>query len=117
MYKKRVVIKVGTSVMANRDNRIMLATLNKLVDQIAQLYEDNIMTVLVSSGYVNDGQEILGDRAIPDKSQRLQVYPTIGQPRLMRLYYTLFQNYGMRCAQVLAAKRTFNPVEHRTNMI
>lgn len=117
MYKKRIVIKVGTSVMANRDNRIMLSALNKLVDQIVELYEDNIMTVLVSSGSVNAGREILGDSLIADKSQRRQVYSAIGQPRLMRHYYTLFQNYGMRCAQVLATKRDFNPGEHRTNMI
>ena len=103
--------------MANRDNRIMQSALNNLVDQIAELYEDNIMTVLVSSGSVNAGREILGDSKIEDKSQRRQVYSAIGQPRLMRHYYTLFQNYGMRCAQVLATKRDFNPGEHRTNMI
>src|SRR5690606_22745008 len=104
MYKKRIVITVGTSAMANGDNRIMLSALNKLVDQIAEVYEDNIMTVLVSSGSVNAGREILGDSVIEDKSQRRQVYSAIGQPRLMRHYYTLFQNYGMRCAQVLATK-------------
>ncbi len=116
-YKKRIVVKVGTSVMANRDNRIMLSALTKLVDQISKLYEDDIMTVLVSSGSVNAGKEVLGDVITEDKSQRRQIFSAIGQPRLMRHYYTLFQNNGMRCAQVLGTKRDFNPGEHRTNMI
>ena len=51
-YKKRVVIKVGTNVMVNKDNRIVLPILEKLVAQIAQLYEEDIITVLISSGSV-----------------------------------------------------------------
>lgn len=117
VYKKRIVVKVGTSVMVNRNNRIMQHALNKLVDQVARLYEDNVMTVLVSSGSVNAGREVLGDSVIEDSSQRRQVYSAIGQPRLMRHYYTLFQSYGMRCAQVLATKRDFNQGEHRMNMV
>ena len=49
-YKKRIVIKVGTNVMVNRDNRIVGPILKKLVDQIARLYEEDIITVLISSG-------------------------------------------------------------------
>ncbi|WP_027420609.1 glutamate 5-kinase [Crocinitomix catalasitica] len=117
MHKKRVVIKVGTNVMINKDKRIVQPILKNLVDQIAALYEQDIIAVLVSSGSANAGKEILGKSKIKDKSIRRQVYSSIGQPRMMRYYYSLFHDYGMRCAQVLATKRDFNPGEHRENMI
>ena len=117
MYKQRVVIKVGTNVMTNKDNRIVRPILKKLVKQIAELYENDIMAVLVSSGSVIAGMEVMGESNIKDKAQRRQVYSAIGQPRMMRLYYNIFRDYGMKCAQVLATKRDFNPGVHRENMI
>lgn len=103
--------------MTNRDNRIVRPVLNNLVRQIAALYENNIMTVLISSGSVIAGMEVLGESHIQDKTIRRQVYSAIGQPRMMRLYYNIFRDYGMKCAQVLATKRDFNPGIHRENMI
>lgn len=117
MYKQRVVIKVGTNVMTNKDNRIVKPVLDHLVQQIAELYERNIMSVLVSSGSVIAGMEVMGESKITDKATRRQVYSAIGQPRMMRHYYNIFQDYGMKCAQVLATKRDFNPGNHRDNMI
>ncbi|HCO83412.1 MAG TPA: glutamate 5-kinase [Arenibacter sp.] len=117
MYKQRVVIKVGTNVMTNKDNRIVKPVLDHLVQQIAELYERNIMSVLVSSGSVIAGMEVMGESQITDNATRRQVYSALGQPRMMRHYYNIFQDYGMKCAQVLATKRDFNPGSHRDNMI
>jgi len=117
MYKERVVIKVGTNVMTNKDNRIVKPVLDHLVQQIAELYERNIMSVLVSSGSVIAGMEVMGECHIEDKATRRQVFSAIGQPRMMLHYYNIFQDYGMKCAQVLATKRDFNPGSHRDNMI
>ena len=115
--RKRVVIKVGTNVMTNKDNRIVGPILKDLVKQIAALYEEDIMTVLVSSGSAIAGKEILGDCKIEDESTRRQIYSAVGQPRMMRHYYSIFHDYGMRCVQVLATKRDFSPGKHRENMI
>lgn len=117
MYKERIVIKVGTNVMTNRDNRIVRPVLRRLVKQIAELYDRNIITILVSSGSVIAGKEVLGKSKIKNNTQRRQVYSAIGQPRMMRLYYNIFQDYGMKCAQVLPTKRDFSPGIHRKNMI
>ena len=59
--KKRIVVKVGTNVMTNKDNRILGPVLKHLVEQIAELYEEDVMTVLVSSGSAIAGKEILGE--------------------------------------------------------
>lgn len=117
MSKKRVVIKVGTNVMTNKDNRIVGPILNELVRQIAELYENDIMPILVSSGSAIAGKEILGDCQATDPSTRRQIFSSVGQPRMMRHYYSLFHSYGMRCAQILATKRDFDPGKHRENMI
>ena len=114
---KRVVVKVGTNVLTNKDNRILGPVLRELVRQIAVLYEEDIMVILVSSGSAMAGMEILGETNIKDKSVRRQVYSAVGQPRMMRHYYSLFHDYGMRCAQVLATKRDFDIGKHRENMI
>ncbi|TDQ31247.1 glutamate 5-kinase [Zeaxanthinibacter enoshimensis] len=117
MYEKKIVIKVGTNVMTNKNNRIVRPVLRSLVSQIAELYEQDIITVLVSSGSAIAGREVLGKSKIEDPTQRRQVYSAIGQPRMMRLYYNIFQDYGLKCAQVLPTKRDFNPGVHRENMI
>lgn len=116
-YKQKIVIKVGTNVMTNKDKRIVRPVLRNLVRQIAELYEQDIITILVSSGSVIAGREVLGKSKIKDKTQRRQVYSALGQPRMMRLYYNIFMDYGMKCAQVLPTKRDFSPGVHRENMI
>ena len=114
---KRVVVKVGTNVLTNKDNRILGPVLKELVRQISVLYERDIMVVLVSSGSAIAGKEVIGVTAITDESMRRQVYAAVGQPRMMHHYYSLFNDYGMICAQVLATKRDFDPGNHRENMI
>lgn len=116
-FKQRVVVKVGTNVMTNRNNRIVGPILKNLVRQIAYLYERDIITILVSSGSAIAGKEVLGECLAEDKTTRRQIYSSVGQPRMMRHYYTMFHNFGMRCAQVLATKRDFAPGKYRENMI
>jgi len=114
---QRIVVKVGTNVMTNRDNRIVLPVLDSLVKQIAHLYEEGVSVVLVSSGSTIAGKEVIGECSATDKSIRRQIFSSVGQPRLMRMYYSMFKKFGMRCAQVLATKRDFDPGKYRENMI
>lgn len=116
-HTKRIVVKVGTNVMTNRNNRIVGPILKNLVRQIAYLYERDIITILVSSGSAIAGKEVLGDCKATDKTTRRQVFSAVGQPRMMRHYYTMFHDFGMRCAQVLATKRDFAEGEYKDNMI
>ncbi|MDX1652566.1 MAG: glutamate 5-kinase [Brumimicrobium sp.] len=116
-FKKRIVVKVGTNVMTNRNNRIVGPILKNLVRQIAYLYERDVITILVSSGSAIAGKEVLGDCSAEDLTTRRQIFSSVGQPRLMRHYYSMFHDFGMRCAQILATKRDFAPGKYRENMI
>ena len=72
---QRVVIKVGTQVITNKDDRIVVNILAKLVDQIAYLYEHGVHAVLVSSGSVIAGKEVMGrELKADDKITRRQVF-------------------------------------------
>lgn len=117
MYEQLIVVKVGTNVMKNKNNKIVRPVLQGLVRQIAELYERGIMVILVSSGSTIAGKEVIGTSKIADESIRRQVYSSIGQPRMMRLYYNIFHDYGINCAQVLPTKRDFEPGVHRDNMV
>ena len=115
---RRIVVKVGTNVMTNRDHRVVRPVLRELVRQIAAAYDRHgVVTVLVSSGSIIQGREILGAIDAANETQRRQVYSATGQPRLMRLYHDLFAEYGLTCAQVLPTKRDFQPGAHRDNMV
>ncbi len=116
-FKKRVVVKVGSNVLTNSNNRIVEPILRNVVRQIAYLYEHDIITILVTSGAAIAGKEILGEISQQNKSVRRQVYSSVGQPRLMRHYYSMFHQYGLCCAQVLATKNDFSEGLHRDNMI
>src|SRR5699024_9911582 len=113
----RIVVKIGSNAMINRDKRLVHSVLNEIVRQIAYLYERDIICVLVSSGSIIAGKELIYKNDIVNNDIREQVFSAVGQPRLMRYYYDLFANYGMRCAQVLGTKHDFTPGEHRDNMI
>ncbi len=115
---KRVVIKLSSELMANKENRINHSLLADLVEQIAELHHEGIMSVLVTSGAVVSGREDLNNYLkTKDEAVRKQVFSAVGQPRMMRNYYNIFLEHGIRCAQVLATKRDFEPGLHRENMI
>lgn len=114
---KRIVIKVGKKVLTNKENRIDVPVIKQLVEQIAQLYEQEVLSVVVSSGSEIAGKEVIGELTSQQKSVRRQLFSAVGQPRLMQYYFDVFDAYGLRCGQVLATKRDFEPGRHRDNMI
>ena len=114
----RVLVKIGTNVISNRANRILRPVLRNLVRQLEELFERGISPVVVSSGSIISGMELLGPHiAAANETQRRQIYSATGQPRLMRLYADLFEEYGMTCAQVLPTKDDFAPGAKRDNMV
>lgn len=115
MYS-RLVIKVGTNVLTRPDGRLDVTNISHLVDQIAELKRQGIPLVLVSSGAVGAGRELLDMAADTGEVARRQVLSAIGQVRLMELYRQLFAGHGLHCAQVLATKSDFRDDRHADNM-
>lgn len=116
MYQ-RLVIKVGTNVLTRADGRLDVTNISALVDQIAALKQRGVELVLVSSGAVGAGRELLPERPDDGAVAQRQVYSAIGQVRLMELYRQLFAGHQLLCAQVLATKGDFRDDLHYDNML
>jgi delta-1-pyrroline-5-carboxylate synthetase len=56
---RRVVIKAGTSVVANADGSPSLTRLGSIVEQIAELHQAGVEVIFVSSGAVGMGRNLL----------------------------------------------------------
>lgn len=114
---KRIVIKVGTNVLAKSDSTLDKLIFRQIVVQLVKLIQEGWSPVLVSSGAVGAGRSIIGELAIADEATRRQVLSAVGQTSLMKRYFELFIEYDVVCAQVLATKEDFSEGEHYQNMV
>ncbi|MCO6478373.1 MAG: glutamate 5-kinase [Phaeodactylibacter sp.] len=113
---RRIVVKVGTNVLAREDGLLDITSISHLVDQIAALKQAGTEVILVSSGAVGAGRSLFEAPEGMSKVVRRQVLSAIGQVRLMETYRQLFANHGLFCAQVLATKADFQGHTHYNNM-
>lgn len=98
---KRLVVKVGASVLTDGSGRIRAAHLKQLVGQVVGALEPGREVVLVSSGAIACGMAALRLRRRPRVLAQLQACAAIGQGELMRQYSQLFGEHGLTVAQVL----------------
>jgi len=105
---KRVVIKVGSSIITKREkrnnewaNELNANNVRLLARTIRQIVDQNCEVVLVSSGAIMAGRERLDlhrtDLSIPEK----QACAAIGQSYLMHTYEKKFEKQGIKVAQIL----------------
>lgn len=113
----RLVIKVGTNVLTRSDGRLDVTNISRLVDEIAELKRAGVQLVLISSGAVGAGRELLPSADRLHEVARRQMLSAIGQVRLMELYRQLFAGHSLLCAQVLATKSDFRDDQHHANML
>src|SRR5215471_7926634 len=102
MHRMRLVIKVGTSLMAP-GGRIDTRQLRSLVDQL-ELSRDEIL--IVSSGAIASGMANLGLNQRPATVPLMQACAAVGQSALMHTYEQLF--FGKKTvAQLLLSSDDF----------
>lgn len=104
---RRMVVKLGTSVLTAGTDRLNRPYMVGLARQVATLREAGVQMLLVSSGAIAAGRERLG--ATPRERSRAnvplkQVFAAVGQSRLMHLYEQLFEIYGLQVAQALLTR-------------
>jgi glutamate 5-kinase len=108
---KRIVVKLGSSQIADGKMRPRTAQLLSLCKQIGQLRKDGVEVVLVSSGAIALGMGELGETKRSTELAQLQARAAIGQAALMRLYSELLRKVGLKCGQVLL---TWDDFDNRT---
>jgi len=98
---KRVVVKIGSRVLVQRNGRPDLQRLRALVGDLAALRQAGREVVVVSSGAIGAGMSVLGLKRRPTLLPDLQMAAAVGQSRLMALYDRLFAEQKCRVGQVL----------------
>lgn len=113
---KRLVVKLGTSVVLIPGGRPNGDVLLPLARDIARLRERGVQVLLVSSGAVGMGKVV-------DREQRIgaqllagkQALAALGQAELIRMYRQLFELLGVMVAQVLLTRMDLGSQERFLN--
>ena len=98
---KRLVVKVGSSLVTNSGTGLDHAAIANWAAQIAQLKKMGREVVLVSSGAVAEGMQRLGWKKRPSAVHELQAAAAVGQMGLVHVYETCFRQHGLHTAQIL----------------
>ena len=98
---RRVVVKVGSSLVTNDGRGLDLDAISRWAAQVARLRELGKQVLLVSSGAIAEGMQRLGWSQRPQQIHELQAAAAVGQMGLARAYETHFEKHGVRTAQVL----------------
>jgi glutamate 5-kinase len=100
----RIVVKVGTSTLTGGARQLSHPRMVDLVRQVISLRESGCQVVLVSSGAIAAGREVLGYPDLPKFIPKKQMLAAVGQPRLMTLYSQFFGIYSAHVSQVLLTR-------------
>lgn len=98
---KRLVVKVGSSLVTNEGKGIDLGAVAQWAEQIARLHSQGRQMVLVSSGAIAEGMARLGWPRRPNAMHELQAAAAVGQMGLIQAYEVAFAKHGIRTAQIL----------------
>ena len=102
--KKKIVVKVGSSLLAYENGKINLQRMEKLVRVLADLRNGGKEVILVTSGAVAMGVGMIGLEEKPKTLVMKQALAAIGQVGLIRLYQKFFDEYNTTVAQVLLTR-------------
>lgn len=112
---KKLVLKIGTQVITKDNGKLDLPVMGNIVEQIITLKNVGIEMIVVSSGAMGAGREIVKDLQVKDDVSKRQVLAAVGQAELMSVYKKLFGAKTL-CAQVLATREDFKDTRHYANM-
>lgn len=98
---RRLVIKVGSSLVTADGRGLDHQALSRWASQIAELSVQGKQVVLVSSGAIAEGIARLGWTRRPHAVSQLQAAAAVGQMGLVQAYESVFRTHGLHAAQVL----------------
>jgi glutamate 5-kinase len=101
---RRIVVKLGTSVLTGGTPRLNRAQMVEMVRQCAALHEADYEIVICTSGAISAGREVLGFPSLPDTVTSKQLLAAVGQSRLMLTWERLFDIYDVHVGQILLTR-------------
>lgn len=107
---RRIVIKVGSSLLVERKGGLKREWLDALVDDIAGLHRSGADVLVVSSGAIAMGRSVLGLKKPVLELEEAQAAAAVGQIALSRSWAESLARHGITAAQVLL---TYGDTEER----
>ncbi|HAF62113.1 MAG TPA: glutamate 5-kinase [Anaerolineaceae bacterium] len=104
MRYRRIVVKIGTSTLTQGTHCLQYPRIVEFARQIKHLQDQDYQIVLVSSGAIAAGREVLNFPALIKHVPAKQMLAAVGQPRLMAIYEQIFSMYGIKVGQVLLTR-------------
>ncbi len=101
---RRVVVKIGSAVLAGSDGGLDRARIDALADEIAAQHAAGREMVVVTSGAVAAGVVRLALKQRPKIIPHKQAAAAVGQIGVMSAYETAFARHGIGVAQVLLTR-------------
>jgi glutamate 5-kinase len=111
---RRIVIKLGSSVVAGADGRPREDVLARACDALAALHAAGEEVIVVTSGAIARGVSEMSLARRPSSIRELQAASAVGQGKLYRVYDELLRARGVTSAQVLL---TFFDMSARTHYL
>ena len=100
-YARRIVVKVGSSLVTNEGRGLDEAAIGEWCRQMAVLAREGREVIMVSSGAIAEGMKRLGWVTRPHEVHALQAAAAVGQMGLAQVYETKLRENGLGSAQVL----------------
>src|SRR5204863_2397519 len=110
----RYVVKLGSSIVAEDSGALRPDVLARVCDQVAARHAAGDDVVVVTSGAIARGIQVMGLSPRPTAIEDLQAASAVGQGKLYRVYDELLRERGMTSAQVLL---TFFDMSARTHYL
>jgi glutamate 5-kinase len=98
---RRLVVKVGSSLLTGDDGNVDRRWLEGLADDIANLHRSSHELLIVSSGAIAIGSTVLGINKRRARLEDLQAAAAAGQVRLAHAYQEALARHDITTAQVL----------------
>ncbi len=100
----RIVIKIGTSSLVQTNGKINLEKIDHLAFVISSLMNNGKEVILVSSGAMGFGLDILKLSKRPSELAKQQAVSSVGQVAMMSLYSQIFSHYQTNVSQILLTR-------------
>jgi glutamate 5-kinase len=97
----RVVVKLGSSVVADGGGAPRMDVLAHVCDELARLHQQGQEAIIVTSGAIARGIRVMELPQRPSSIGALQAASAVGQGKLYRIYDELLRERGVTSAQVL----------------
>ena len=112
---KRIVVKVGSSLVTNEGKGLDDAAIAAWCAQLAALVQDGREGIMVSSGAIAEGMKRLGWSTRPQAVHELQAAAAVGQMGLAQAYETHLRAHSLKSAQVLLTHADLSDRERYLN--